>query len=374
MFRVLLSLVVALALLALHAPAGHAAKKPRPGQKCTHIGKIASVPTGILICVQRKKAKVWVKRNWGVYDPEESWSDTSLEVDESQYELQPWASVYSDIKSRAEARGTGPVLFDIRYDPRIPAERWGSIADIMTVAYGAWSRIAPMSNPVPLLIMDEGSYDWYLSQSALFPDNNCGESWWMRYGTPTSIQSTGAVCWTPAGNPILLQRVGSGVDPDTNALTTAHETVHVAQLVTLGNVKNEMPCWFGEGQAQIYGAALARDYSLVDVDKFRSQQTQTLSAFIASRGGSSPESWTQVLSESEGRGSALCLRNFLGYSMGLLAMERLYADYGEDAILGWMQASRDLGDWKSAFSQRFGLTPSDWYATSAGPYIASELS
>lgn len=372
MRRTSVFLVVA-CLLVSFAPLSHAAQTPRPGKKCAQVGAVHAISNGILICARKKNDKKWVKRTWADSVPGSlSGGNPPIDSDSSE-ESEVFELVYGDIRGRASARNSAPAAFDIRYDPNLPPEKWQKVAQLMSNAYGPWSGLVPMNSPVPLLIMDENSYDWYLSQSDLFPDNNCGASWWMRYGTPTSIQSTGAVCWTPAGNAILLQRVGSGVDPDTNPLTTAHETVHVAQLKMLGNTANEMPCWFGEGQAQVYGAALANDFSMGDIESFREQQTQRLGPFISSRGGSSPAAWAQVLAESENRGSSLCLDNGLGYSMGLLTMEKLYRDFGEDAILNWMQGSRDVGNWKAAFQQRFGVSASEWYGTSAGTYIAEEL-
>jgi len=136
-------------------------------------------------------------------------------------------------------------------------------------------------------------------------------------GPPGSIGMTGANCWTRGGQFYFLQRIGSQADPEANALNNAHESVHVAQNFLLGNSKDTMPCWLGEGQAQIYGAALAKNYSMSDIHAFRGGQTARLPAFIASLGGSSVPVWMQVIQASENRGSSLCLTNYLGYSMGL---------------------------------------------------------
>lgn len=368
------SVIIAVAALLIGvAPPSHAAPEPRPGKKCPQVGDVHSIAMGILICTKVKKGKRWVKRLWSDYNVGGPSSDVGAQRPDNSPRVGGWTTVYEDIKGRAVSRDSTPGNFDVRYDPEMPPGKWQKVAQLMADAYRPWSTLIPAANPVPLLIMDENSFQWYLSQSRLFPNNNCGASWWMRYGEPSSVQSTGAVCWTPQGNPILLQRVGSLVDPEVNSLTTAHETVHVAQLTMLGNTANSMPCWFGEGQAQVYGAALARGYSLSDIEQFRRQQTQRLGPFISLRGGSSASAWAQVLNESEDRGSSLCLQEYLGYSMGLLAMEKLHIDYGEDAILNWMQGTRDTGAWKTTFRQSFGVTPSEWYSESAGPYIAEEL-
>ena len=337
------------------------------GKTCSKAGAKRTVARVTFLCQKRGKKLVWVRPKAPDTLPKPTTEPTP--------QVRPsWERVYTDIQNRAASRGSGQVIYDVRYDPAMSATHWQIVAQSLSEAYRPWSEIAPMTNPVPLLIMNESSYEWYMAQDKLFPSNNCGSPWWTRYGSPNSREMTGANCWTRSGQFYFLQRIGSQADTGVNALNNSHESVHVAQNFLLGSSKDTMPCWLGEGQAQIYGAALAKNYSMSDIQLFRGGQIARLPAFIASQGGSSVPVWMQVIQASENRGSSLCLTNYLGYSMGLLMMEKLYEDFGEEQIFNWMRHTRSTGDWKSSFATVFQVDVNSWYASGAAPYLAANVS
>ncbi len=140
-----------------------------------------------------------------------------------------------------------------------------------------------------------------------------------------------------------------------------HEYVHTLQT-WLAEVRLQseepgersfVPRWLVEGCAEYLAVRAGARRGFVDHNEQRA-----ISVFLARRSGGVPLSTLETGGEASfvgGTGAA--------YTLGWLACERLVTAHGADSVTRrfWVSLA-STRDWREAFVEAFGLTPSDFYA------------
>lgn len=356
---VALAMALSLGLTSWTPPSAQASIKA--GKPCPAVGKQVVKPKWTFTCKVRKGKKVWVR--------------TARPV---------WERVASEILASADKR-SAPVpadAFNVVTSPSVSAAVAQRVTDSVRWSYQPWQALAPIPPGYPLVIVDGASREWFLSFSAQLGNDNCGPGWWERTEALPWV-TWGAVCTmddpSGGGSSYLVYRLGSGMTAIADQLAL-HESVHVAQALLLSETvfSRSSECWLGEGMAELYTGALlrSRESDALVVDSSRAFRWRVIRALAVLEAGtdevSDPAYWLDVIRRSESRGSELCTRNSLGYSLGYLVSEKLVADFGESGLLRWLSESRNMQDPDGAFLTVFGVDQDRWYETSAAPYVARE--
>jgi len=356
MKRMLPFIIVVLSLM--FVAEGSASAAPSSGRPCTRVGAVAKTGLTSLKCQVVKGKKVWV-------------TVTSNSATATQTPVQPWQAVVQDIQQRGLASSGGSVPIALANDPKMNAQTVTQQGSMLRDMYGLLSSLAGLSIPTTALFMNEASRDWYMTQATSPAIKACGD-FWSQVNPSDSRAFFMQACGDAKGG-VILAEVGSN-NTTTTALQPAHELTHILQQQRIGN-QGFMPCWFTEGQANLYGEALGslrgQGSPYGEYQRDRDNYVDTIRRIASTEGGNSASSWATFLRSSESPSSPKCLQYRLGYSVGLLVMERLYAGFGQNKILSWMDDTGRSGSWRDSFAKIFGITADQWYDSSATQYLAN---
>lgn len=331
-----------------------------PGRPCSTVGKTIVKPKWTFTCKVRKGAKVWVRT------PRPAWERVAEEL-------------VKRVRERATPVPAG--AFEVSASPTVSRAVVAAVTESVRWSYEPWQGVAPLPAAYPVAIVDRGAREWYADFSKRFRGDNCGQGWWERTERHPD-QFHAAVC-SGAGESwgylVVYVREGATGISDFLAL---HESVHIAQsiLVSEPTFNRHAECWLGEGMAELYTGALLSsrksDRAVLSATRFyRQMVVGNLRLLGASaREVSDQTYWLDVIRRSESRGSDLCIRFGLGYSLGYLVTEKLVADFGENSLLAWMGETRVSSDPDASFRAVFGMDQDRWYERSAAPYVAREAS
>lgn len=283
-----------------------------------------------------------------------------------------WQKVVQDIRAVIQRTPPSPTRFDLRFDPNILPTRQSDTQQVLQETYAVFETFAPSTPNFPLLIMNGNSFVWYQDQLKNFPNNNClyqdQESWTVGVSALGDGARSGAVCWSSRG-PFGIFVLGSLSGPRDSTWLFAHEGTHFAQHLlfgrNLGIETDSLPSWLPEGQAVLYQLALDDEFSLEAIQVSRQRTIDSLVNTSGLGTNASSADWQKFLADTE------TIRGNHEYSLGLLMTERLYADFGETAVMDWIRTSGAM-PWQAAFENQFGVSVQSWYESSAIPYLMAQ--
>ena len=195
-------------------------------------------------------------------------------------------------------------------------------------------------NPVVWTIMSEKDYGWWKQ----VVDEQEGKSAYYAWDPTTNMLghcqlSSIVFCGygnafksnTPDYKFLQYNVIGSNFTSKPNANTVNHESVHFYQLSVVQGFPRDLPCWYVEGQASLYGGALEfnlttqRSSSIRQRNQFKSivRQYQPKADDYASK------DWIEVLKNMYyPHISCSNQQDYFKYALGMFVWEYLYEQYG----------------------------------------------
>jgi hypothetical protein len=280
--------------------------------------------------------------------------------------------VIKDIRAATQSTPPRPTGFDLRFDPNVPSTRQSETQRFLQEAYAHFEQFAPSTPNVPVLILNENSFGWYQDQLETLPNSNCRyqdlESWTDGVASLGAGVRTGQVCWSDNG-PFAVLILGSLSPPKEHLWLLIHEGTHVLQHLLFGTAFGvaSLPSWIPEGQAHLYQLALDEQFTLDAIQVARERNIKNLVNVSGLGPNASAVEWRNYLINIED----IRADDRKAYTLGPLITERLYSDFGEQAIMDWITASGTM-PWRVAFENVFGQSVLSWYESSAIPYLTSQ--
>jgi len=252
----------------------HAAAKAKIGGACTAPGKIITIGGVRAKCALRgspgKKRLIWVRVRGNptpspspTPTPNPTPTPTPNPAPERPTALSSlystaWTWAYADVADRLTAMTLAPVALDVRRTDNFPAE----LAERMLAGYDRigsfWSDVASPQQPIIVRMGTEKDLDWWRSELGRFgPMYDAIASMYASAGA----YANSANSYTQGAQfhhqfafgtliPVEAQRHATNV-------TVPHEFTHSIQAAAGGGL-NALPCWFIEGQANVYGVAVGQ--------------------------------------------------------------------------------------------------------------------
>jgi hypothetical protein len=136
---------------------------------------------------------------------------------------------------------------------------------------------------------------------------------------------------TPEYKFLQYNVIGSNYAASPNANTVNHESVHFYQLSVVQGFPRDLPCWYVEGQASLYGGALEfnltteRSSSIRQRNDFKSIVRQ----YQPNANSYAAKDWVDVLKNMyHPHVSCSSQQDYFKYALGMFAWEHLYEQYG----------------------------------------------
>jgi hypothetical protein len=160
-------------------------------------------------------------------------------------------------------------------------------------------------------------------------------------GYGTGVQGTGVFA--------QYNLIGSSYKIAPTPLTVHHETVHIYQMQLQADnfatsKKNTMACWFDEGQANLFGVAIALKG---DPTNHRNMEMGRLRQVYPFFSGYSKDEWLKVLNDLK-NDRDFCFKNELGYSLGWFALEWTYMNYSIEEMHKFLESISKGQTWEEA--------------------------
>jgi hypothetical protein len=356
--RVLVLLTVTLISLSLQSIASAAVK---PGGTCSRLG-LTSTSAGIkYTCVKSGKKFVW---NKGVAikkplptssptpspsvtptptpSPTPSPSVTPTPTPTPTINRKDWELIYLKIwdeLDKAQTQASFP--FEYKLSPTVNQDKARESIAAYDKAMKLWMAVLKGAkvSPVVWTIMSEKDYAWWkqvseqqegysssvwdpatnmLGHCQLRPDIFCG------YGTTYKSN-------TPDYKFLQYNVIGSQYTQSPNANTVNHESVHFYQLSVVQGFPQDVPCWYVEGQASLYGGAL--EYNLTDQRSSSIRQRDNFKGIVLqyqpnAKSYTSKE-WVEVLKNMYyPHVSCSGQQDYFKYALGMFVWEHLYDKFG----------------------------------------------
>ena len=250
-----------------------------------------------------------------------------------------------------------------------------------------FDALLPANTPVTLVVSTNEEIEWAGSQLAKLNGNSFAE--WLKVFKNPSISSPCGPYYSAGSNGKTLDKrilnnyslfgksCVSQLPADENFKTTIeHEWVHNVQNAVSVNFdqnsnpdKQNMPCWFKEGQAVFYGSALGYRN---DYDGYLKVRKWNMKNDVYGSAQDRPDI-SQTLQKLDESYDVFRCGNDGGYSIGSIAVEKMVLLKGNAGVIAFMKELKNQTYWQEAFSVVYGIDGDQWIA-SVGKDIAKEYS
>jgi len=212
------------------------------------------------------------------------------------------------------------------------------------------------ANPIVWTLLSEKDYDWWYAKVTELEGSEAHYPW----NPTTNIfghcgLSAEAFCGygnfktAPNGRKTLFQYnvIGTRYSrlPDPNVV--AHESVHFYQFANSNGLPADVPCWYVEGQATLYGNVFSSVPRELDIRRVQASITDAKSK--------TAEEWRQLLEQFRVSPSE-CYRDDRHYFLGSLIWEFLLLQFSEEVhhrVLVEMNST----SWAGAIERHLATTP-----------------
>jgi hypothetical protein len=364
------------------------AATPKAGAKCSKVGATAITSTKKFTCVKSGTKLVW---NKGVAikaapktdlkpvfkpveptpTPTPTPSATPTPTPTPTIDRKAWEFTYLKIWDELEkAQNQGSFPFEYKLGPTVNQEKAKESIAAYDKAMKIWMAVLDGAklSPIVWTIMSEKDYVWWKQVVDQQEGSSANYAW-----NPTTNMlghcqlSSNVFCGygntfksnTPDYKFLQYNVIGSAYTQLPNANTVNHEAVHFYQLGVVQGFPRDLPCWYVEGQASLYGGALQfnltteRSSSIWQRDNFKSivrQYQPNANSFAA-------KDWVEVLKNMyQPHISCSNQQDYFKYAVGMFAWEHLYEQYGSKVmhqVLLDFKAGRSFAE---ASQKQLGLT------------------
>ena len=253
-----------------------------------------------------------------------------------------WEFIYLKIwdeLDKAQSQGSFP--FEYKLSPTVNQDKAKESIAAYDKAMKLWMAVlnGEKVSPVIWTIMSEKDYAWWkqvseqqegysssvwnpvtnmLGHCQLRPDVFCG------YGTTYKSN-------TPDYKFLQYNVIGSAYTYSPNANTVNHESVHFYQLSVVQGFPQDLPCWYVEGQASLYGGAL--EYNLTDQRARSIRQRDNFKGIVKqyqpNANSYTTQQWVDVLKNMYNpHVSCSGQQDYFKYALGMFVWEHLYDKFG----------------------------------------------
>ena len=132
----------------------------------------------------------------------------------------------------------------------MPSKLSTKIRNDIDSANNFWSQFVFSSRVLPVTVITEKDYDFFIDRWKKLGSDNTGDFWWKM----TNGGQGGAVGWANSVGPNLyfkVPTVGNYFDP--GASHYFHEMTHVVNQTLFTEKITSNPCWYEEGFAEFVG-------------------------------------------------------------------------------------------------------------------------
>jgi hypothetical protein len=372
-----LSIFMAVALCVAPFPQASAATA-KAGATCTKL-KTASIVNGKkFTCIKNGKRLVWDK---GVIVKTPVTPKITLPEDTDAQKA------FEAIATIAKSVIVKPIDIKSIASPKVNTASITEIENRYSFVASFFDALLPANTPVTLVISTNEEIEWAGSQLAKLSGNSFTE--WLNFFLNPSLSSPCGPYYSAGSNGKTLDKrilnnyslfgksCVSQLPADENFKTTIeHEWVHnVQNAVSISfdqnsnPAKQNMPCWFKEGQAVFYGSVLGyrndyngylkvRNWNLKN-DIYGSYQNRT--------------DISQTLQKLDESYDVYRCGNDGGYSIGSIAVEKMVLLKGHAGVTAFMKELKNQTYWQGAFEVVYGIDGDQWIA-SVGKEIAKVYS
>ena len=344
-------------LISLATPVNAAA--PKAGATCTKKNATATSAGKLYTCILSGKKLVWNKgvavpkptpsptKPTAIGDPigavGSTPSPTPTPTPTPTIERKDWELIYMRIWDELEkAQNQKSFPFEYKLGPTVNKDKAQESIAAYDKAMKIWMPLLAGNtiSPVIWTIMSEKDYTWWKQVVDQQEGSSANYAWNPDTNMLGHCQlSSNAFCGygnafksnTPDYKFLQYNVIGSTYNQSPNSNTVNHESVHFYQLSVVQGFPRDIPCWYVEGQASLYGGALQanlvtdRSSSIRQRNNFKGivrQYQPKADAYTASE-------WVDVLKNMyQPHVSCSSQQDYFKYALGMFVWEYLYDKYG----------------------------------------------
>ena len=320
------------------------APKVTPGATCKVNKQSVTYSKKTYTCVKAGKKLIWNK-GVAVKTPISNATTTpsATPIPTPTYDRKDWEIVYLKIWdefNNSQNQGSFPFIY--RLSPTVNQAKASESIAAYDKAMKLWLAILNGAEVSPVIwtIMSEKDYAWWKQvvdeQEKINPNfawdpntnilGHCALSAQAFCGYGNTYQSN-----TPNYKFLQYNVIGSRYAAFPNSNTVNHESVHFYQLSVVQGFPRDLPCWYVEGQASLYGGALEfnltseRASSIAQRERFKNIVLQ----YQAGANSYTSADWVEVLQNMyQPHISCSSQQDYFKYAAGMFIWEYLYSNYG----------------------------------------------
>lgn len=334
----------------------------KAGGTCKKLGSKTLINETKFECTKKGKILTWQKQR-----------TQSTEIDSKNSALKDNSIWWqASLKLRKYLGTKSPNLYQYDYveSPNVPRNLSLKIRSDLDSANNFWSQFFSSSRLMPVTLITEKDYDFFIDRWKKLGSDNTGDMWWNM----TNGGQGGAVGWGPNSGPNVyfkLPAAGNYYDP--GASHYFHEMTHFVNQITFKEKAPNNPCWYEEGFAEFVGRSMAytsdvqnflfvknaRSIMKTDLNRYLSQKAFTNEGLM--------DYLTKVKFSSE---NCFSQQPYMGYQLGMFISEKLIYDFGWDKMVLFLKEITN-SDFDTSFNKTFGTNTSSWYSDNFIPYFFS---
>jgi len=321
--------LIALAISLIPAVA-ISAQKINPGSKCKVFKQKVNYLERTYTCIKSGKKLVW---NKGVAVAKPTPAQTPVSAPTPTYERKDWEFIYLKIWEEFDAaQNQGSFPFIYKLSPTVNVSKANENIAAYDKAMKLWIAILDGAEikPINWTIMSEKDYSWWkeVVEQQEAPKPNYA---WNPETNMLGHCQLSAKVFCGYSTKFQYNVIGSEYRDAPNANTVNHESVHLYQQSVVQGFPQDIPCWYVEGQASLYGGALQfnlssqRDNSIAQRELFKNivRQYQPEANTYTSK------EWVTVLQNMyQPHISCSGQQDYFKYAAGMFIWEYLYSNYG----------------------------------------------
>jgi hypothetical protein len=322
-------LLIALAISLIPATA-ISAQKITSGSKCYVQKQKVVQKNKTYTCIKSGKKLVW---NKGVAVAKPTSVQTPVSAPTPTYERKDWEFIYLKIWEEFDAaQNQGSFPFIYKLSPTVNVSKANENIAAYDKAMKLWIAILDGSEikPINWTIMSEKDYSWWkeVVEQQEAPKPNYA---WNPETNMLGHCQLSAKVFCGYSTKFQYNVIGSEYRDAPNANTVNHESVHLYQQSVVQGFPQDIPCWYVEGQASLYGGALQfnlssqRNRSIAQRELFKNivRQYQPEANTYTSK------EWVTVLQNLyQPHISCSGQQDYFKYAAGMFIWEYLYSNYG----------------------------------------------
>lgn len=297
----------------------------------------------------------------------------------------PNSSITGSVTSRilsSYAASSKQVEYKIEFTlcPGITNQKAEDLIEAYKRAMRLWAQFYVPANPIQWVLMGESDHNCWLENVKRLEGRYADANVW---NATTNIMghcqvSADSFCGYGTGvkpNGVFVQYnlVGSKYQAKSNPWVVHHEAVHLYQMsmhsekIATSKMQT-LPPWFVEGHANLFGPIIA---SNGDFANYRNSEIERLKRAYPKAGEMTAAEWTAELYRLENQ-HEFVFKNELGYSLGWLILERVYADYSLNQMHALLVDVNNGRDFSAAILNTLAITKESLYEK-IGVYLAKEI-